>query len=77
VSWRLRFSLWTYAVGAGVMEGLLLLGAYQSGGFERSHGIWDLVQIGIYHVVIAALWPLVVVMIILQLVGLLPRPISF
>ena len=77
MSWRLRFSLWTYAVGAGVMEALLLVGAYQGGGFERSHSIWDLVQIAIYHVVIAALWPLVVVAIILQSVGLLPHPMTF
>lgn len=77
MSWRLRCSLWIYAIGAIVMEALLLVGAYQAGGFERSHTFWDLIAIGALHLVTAALWPLVIVVVALQWFGVLPQPITF
>jgi hypothetical protein len=56
---------------------LLLLAAYQSGGFDRPHTLADLAIIGFYDLAAGLLWPVVLMVFILQLFGLLPQPIQF
>jgi hypothetical protein len=74
---RWKVGLAIYFVGFLTCEVLLLWGAYQTGGFDRSHAFADLAMIGTVHLVAGLLWPVVLVVFILQLAGLLPHPIDF
>ncbi|KRQ98971.1 hypothetical protein CP49_35660 [Bradyrhizobium valentinum] len=74
---RWKVILAAYLVGLLICELLLLLSAYQSGGFDRPHSLADLAIIGSYHLATGLLWPVVLIVFILQLSGLLPQPIQF
>jgi hypothetical protein len=60
-----------YFAGFVICESLLLWGAYESGGLDRTHTLSDLTFIGAYILVSGLLWPALVVVLILQLLGLL------
>ena len=74
---RTRIILWVYLVGVVIVELLLLWGAYDNGGFQRHHTLTDLAVIAGLHMAAGLLWPVVVVVIVLQYFGLLPHPITF
>jgi hypothetical protein len=74
---RIRIALWVYLAGALVCELLLLWGAYDSSGFHRHHTLANLAIIGSLHSVMALLWPVVLVVLVLQYLGFLPQPITF
>ena len=74
---RRKVVLAIYLVGLLTCELLSLLGAYQSEGFDRPHTLADLAIIGSYHLAAGLLWPAVLIVFILQLLGLLPQPIEF
>jgi hypothetical protein len=74
---RWKVVLTIYFVGFLICELLGLWGAYQSGGFDRPHTLTDLTVIGIYYLVTGLLWPIVLIVVVLQLLGLLPHPIQF
>ena len=74
---RWKAVLATYLIGLLICELLLLLGVYQSGGFDRPHTLAGLAIIGSYYLAAGLLWPVLLIVIILQLSGLLPRPIQF
>jgi hypothetical protein len=74
---RWKVVLATDFFGCLICELLLLLGAYESGGFDRPHTFADLAIIGSYHLAVGLLWPAVLIVFIFQLSGLLPHPIEF
>jgi hypothetical protein len=74
---RWKVGLTIYFVGFLICEALLLWSVYEAGGFDRSHTFADLAMIGTFHLVTGILWPVVLVVLILQLAGLLPHPIEF
>jgi len=74
---RWKAVLAIYLVGFLICELLLLLGAYQNGGFDRPRTLADLAIIGSYYLAAGLLWPVVLIVIVLQLSGLLPQPIQF
>jgi len=57
-------------------ELLLLWGAYDSGGFQRHHSLPDLLFLGAFYLAIPLLWPVMLLVAVLQLVGILPTPIE-
>jgi ABC-type multidrug transport system permease subunit len=54
------------------MEAMLVLDAYGNGGFQRQHSLVDLIIIAALYLASAALWPLLVVLLILVYFGVLP-----
>jgi hypothetical protein len=72
-----RIILWVYLSGGVICEILALWGAYDSGGFERDHTLRDLAMIGGIHLTAALLWPIVLVVGLLQYFGILRHPITF
>jgi hypothetical protein len=74
---RLKVGLAIYFLGFLICELLILWGAYQNGGFDRSHTLNDLTITATYYLVTGLLWPVVLIVVILQLLGFLPHPIEF
>jgi hypothetical protein len=74
--WR-RIILLVYLTGGTVFELMLLWVAYDGGGFERHHTLADLAIVGGIHLALVLLWPVVLVVGVLQYFGLLPHPITF
>lgn len=73
----LRIALWVYLAGAVACELLLLWNAYDNGGFRRHHTLADLAIVGSLDLATALLWPIVLVVGVLQYFGVLPHPITF
>jgi hypothetical protein len=74
---RLKIGLAIYLLGFLIGELLGLWGAYQNGGFDRSHTWNDLTIIASLYLVTGLLWPVVLIVVSLQLLGVLPHPIEF
>ena len=74
--WR-RIILWIYLTDTVIVELMALWGAYDGGGFERQHTLPDLAIIAAIHLVTALLWPIVLIVVVLQYFGFLPQPITF
>lgn len=72
-----RITLWVYLAGGAICELMALWGAYDSGGFEHHHTLADLAIVGGIHLAAALLWPVVLVVGVLQYFGFLPHPITF
>jgi hypothetical protein len=77
LSSKWRRALWVYGPGAFLTAMLLLYDIYDSGGFQRSHTAADLLILASIYVATILLWPIVVLLGLLQLAGLLPMPITF
>jgi hypothetical protein len=73
----LRVALWVYLAGAVACELLSLWVAYDNGGFQRHHTLADLAIVGSLDLATAMLWPVVLVVVVLQYFGFLPHPITF
>lgn len=73
---RWKVGLAIYFVGFLTSELLALWGAYESGGFDRPHTLTDLTVIGTLYLVTGLFWPIVLIVVVLQLLGLLPHPIQ-
>jgi hypothetical protein len=71
-----RYALWTYGAGAFLMVMLLLYNIYDSGGFQRSHTIAGLLLAAGFYGVLVLLWPIFLVLLLLQLVRVLPMLIG-
>lgn len=72
-----RCILALYMVGALLMTILNFYNAYASGGFQRSHSVVDFIIIAALYLGSAILWPLIIVVGVLQHFGVLPQPITF
>jgi hypothetical protein len=72
-----RYVLWVYVAGAVATLALLIQNAYGNGGFERHHNGADIVIIAATYLAAAALWPLMIVWIILIYFGLVSDTITF
>ncbi|WP_407179371.1 hypothetical protein [Bradyrhizobium sp. STM 3562] len=66
-----RYASFIYPIGALATEIALLYGAYENGGFWREHTARDLLIIGTIHLATAALWPALVVTLVLIYFGAL------
>jgi hypothetical protein len=72
-----RYVLWVYVAGALLTAALYLQGAYENGGFQRHHSMIDLLVLAALYLATAILWPVLIVVGILQYFGVLPHPITF
>ena len=70
-----RYILYIYAAGALIMEATLILDAYGNGGFQRQHSVTDLIVLAALYLAVAALWPLLIVILTLVYFGVLPAGI--
>lgn len=68
--------LWIYVAGFLLMQAHNLYAAYASGGFQREHGTRDLLVLAAIYLGFGALWPVVLVVTILQGLGLFRGPIT-
>ena len=73
---RIRSALLIYSAGALVLELLLLWTTYDNGGFHRNHTVAQLAIAIVVHVAAAVLWPVIVVVLLLQIAGVLPHQIT-
>jgi hypothetical protein len=73
---RWRYVLWVYIAGSLLTTAMMLQQAYASGGFQRDHSTADLLGLAALHLATATLWPVLVVVGVLQYLGILP-PITF
>src|ERR1700681_3971687 len=64
-----RYILYIYAAGALIMEATLILDAYGNGGFQRQHSVTDLIVLAALYLAVAALWPLLIVILTLVYFG--------
>ena len=71
------YVLYAYAAGAIVMEAILVLQAYENGGFQRQHSITGWIITAASHLAFDALWPLLVVILVLVYCGVLHGGIWF
>jgi hypothetical protein len=67
-----RYVVYVYAAGALVMEIDQILQAHESGGFQRRHSIVAWIITAALHLAFDALWPFLVVILILVYFGVLP-----
>lgn len=67
-----RYVLYVYVAGALVMEAGQIRHAYENGGFQRQHSIFGWIITATAHLTFDALWPLLVVILILVYFGVLP-----
>jgi hypothetical protein len=72
-----RIALWIYLAGVLIFELLLLWSAYDNGGFHRHHTAKDFAVLAVFYIAAPLLWPVVVVLVVLQLTGVLPMTITF
>jgi hypothetical protein len=76
MSRKWRYILWVYGAGALITLTLFVHSAYMSGGFQRPHAVVELLFIAALYLVTAMLWPVLIVIGILQYFGVLPQPIT-
>jgi hypothetical protein len=69
--------LWIYLIGVAMCESLLLWGAYDNGGFQRHHTLTYLMVLAGFYLAAGLLWPIVLVIGVLQYFGQLPQPVTF
>jgi hypothetical protein len=67
-----RYASYIYLIGALATEAMLIVGAYQNGGFQREHTPRDLAIIALMHLAVAALWPVLIGTLALMYLGVLP-----
>ena len=71
-----RYVIWVYVAGAVVTVVLCVLNAYGNGGFQRHHGVMDLLTIAAIYLAAAILWPVLIAWAILLYFGLAPDTIT-
>ena len=72
-----RALIYVYLVGAAVIAILMVGQGINNGGLERHHDLRDWVLLTAIYGATIVLWPLVGLIVILQLTGILPMPITF
>ena len=68
--------LWVYVAGALLTAAVMIQNAYANGGFQRKHSVFDLLVLTALYAATSVLWPVLVVVVILQYFGILPHPIG-
>ena len=76
MSRKWRYVLWAYGAGALITLTLFVHNAYMNGGFQRHHDAMDLLVLAALYSVTAMLWPVLIVIGVLQYFGLLTQPIT-
>jgi hypothetical protein len=76
MSRKWRYVLCAYVAGALLTAVLLVQSAYLSGGLERPHAAGDFLLIAAVNLAMIILWPLLILVGLLQYFGVLPYPIT-
>jgi len=72
-----RFAFWALYFSGFLLTGVLLLhGAFIGGGFQRGNAAGDLFTLAIMCLAAAVFWPLLFIIVILQVFGVAHVPIS-
>jgi hypothetical protein len=71
-----RYVLWVYVAGALLTAAVMIQNAHANGGFQRKHSVFDLLVLTALYAATSILWPVLVVVVILQYFGILPHPIG-
>jgi hypothetical protein len=74
---KIRVALWIYVTGIVLLELSALHSAYLTGGFSRIQSARDVLLGVATSLAVSALWPIIALMLALQLLGLLPFPLNF
>jgi hypothetical protein len=70
--WK-SITLRVYLVGVVVFALMLFWHDYDGGAFQRSHTAAGLAISAFVHIAASLLWPVVITMLFLQIIGVLPR----
>jgi hypothetical protein len=71
-----RYFIWIYIAGAFITALSGVQSIYQNGGFQRHHAATELLITAILFSISVALWPILIVIAILQFCGMLPHLIT-
>jgi hypothetical protein len=66
-----------YCGGVVVVAILLVAQGISNGGLERDHNLYDWAVLALLYGGISLLWPVPALIIVLQLIGILPMPLTF
>jgi hypothetical protein len=69
--------IYTYFIGIVVVAIFSAVQAINNGGLDRHHDLRDWAIIALFYGSISLLWPVVALVVVLQLIGILPMLISW